>query len=38
MILTRLLLPVLIYLCHRGLRMKEATQSGSSSEILPPGV
>jgi cobalt-zinc-cadmium resistance protein CzcA len=30
MVLTRLLLPVLIYLCHRGLRMKEARAVGAS--------
>jgi hypothetical protein len=29
MVLTRLLLPVLIYLCHRGLRVKETEAAGA---------
>jgi heavy metal efflux system protein len=32
MVLTRLVLPVLIYLCHRGLRRKEAARAAVSSD------
>jgi heavy metal efflux system protein len=32
MVLTRLLLPVLIYLCHRGLRRKEAARAAVSGD------
>jgi heavy metal efflux system protein len=32
MVLTRLLLPVLIYLCHRGLRRKEAARAAVCSD------
>jgi heavy metal efflux system protein len=36
MLLTRLLLPVLIYLCHRGLRRKEANRrAGGTSSAMP---
>jgi len=35
MVLTRLLLPVLIYLCHRGLRMKEATALAEPGTGVP---
>ena len=34
MVLTRLLLPVLIYLCHRGLRLKGATTPAEPSTGL----
>jgi cobalt-zinc-cadmium resistance protein CzcA len=34
MLLTRLLLPVLIFLCHRGLRRKDATRAAPSQDPL----